>query len=88
MPKKPPPGKWRLGADPDTTGTGSGFDEFVVDHWLHVEMMSARQCWLALGPLTLWVDLDKDGNATRVTLTDTDGWAESNHPDRTEWTPP
>ena len=37
------------------------FDEIVVGHWLHVEMMSARGAWVRLGTKCYWLKLKRNG---------------------------
>jgi hypothetical protein len=46
------------------------FDEFVVDHWLHIEQMSAHWWWMDVGGVQINIRVDKDGNATRVSIQD------------------
>ena len=48
------------------------FDEFVAGTWLHVEEMGPHvngrsNWWVRVGEHVFWVDVDRDGNATRVT---------------------
>jgi hypothetical protein len=91
--KKGPPGWWRLGANhPDWTPDdheGTGFDELVVDYWLHVEMMSDRDGWLQVGPLDINVRLDRAGRARVVTVdVNDDAWTEQDDPTCQRWTAP
>jgi hypothetical protein len=89
--RKPAPGQWRTVTypDPDTRheAHGEGFDEIVLDHWLHVEQMDDHDWWLAVGPLHLYVTADKDGHARIVSAQVVeDGWTEAT--DRMQWTAP
>lgn len=43
--------------------TPSVFDELCLDDWLHLEQMSARHYWMAIGPLHVNVTIGKDGRA-------------------------
>jgi hypothetical protein len=47
---------------------GAIFDEVVVDRWLHVEQMSNRTWWASVGGVVLWVDVDREGRATAVSV--------------------
>lgn len=47
---------------------GTEFDELVVGSWLHVEQMNARQWWMNVGGVTLWVTADRDGRPRHVTV--------------------
>jgi hypothetical protein len=47
---------------------GVGFDELVVDAWLHVEQQDAHQWWMNIAGVTVHVCVDRDGKPTRVTV--------------------
>jgi hypothetical protein len=38
------------------------FDEIVVGHWLHVEMMDDRRAWVRIGAECFSVQLRRDGS--------------------------
>lgn len=48
------------------------FDELVVggtkDVWLHIEQMDVGAWWINVGGVTLWVNADRYGRPTRVTV--------------------
>ncbi len=62
------------------------FDELVVGNWLHVEQMSERQWWMAVGGLRLAVTIGRDGKA-RVVITEDDRSAYEKRGNRIEGTP-
>ena len=43
------------------------FDELVCGRWLHAEQMDTGTWWLDVGGVVLWVTVDRDGRATKVT---------------------
>jgi len=44
------------------------FDELVVGQWLHVEAQDATRWWMNVGGVTVWVTVDRDGRAKKVTV--------------------
>lgn len=46
----------------------SVFDELVVDRWLHVEQQNRSQWWMNISGVTVWVTVDRDGRAEKVTV--------------------
>ena len=61
-----PPGKWRLlahdGQRESRLAGDSGFDELVVDEWLHVEQMDKDCFWLRVGDARIMVHLNVDSD--------------------------
>ena len=81
MKRAKPGSQWRVLADGPkgenvnlgplsmTKGPASIFDELVVDQWLHVEQMGPREWWMMIGDARVWVEVGRDGRATRVGIT-------------------
>jgi len=44
------------------------FDELIVGRWLHVEQMDTGRWWMAVGGVVLWVEADRDGRPTSVSV--------------------
>jgi hypothetical protein len=91
--RKPAPGKWRIltypTADTRHEDNGVGFDEIVLDHWLHVEQMDDREWWLQVGPLHISVIVDQTGNPRSVYLRDPDPeWTQLDVPTGQRWRAP
>jgi hypothetical protein len=62
--------KWRVSYDAkDSSHTrinvqdSGDFDELVLDEWLHLERMNAREWWMRLGDVYVWVTVGRDGKA-------------------------
>jgi len=77
------PGTARFDARIDRTGKrptvrfdgcdAADFDELVVDGWFHIERMDTRRWWMRVyanngDDLIVWVDVDKDGRAKRISV--------------------
>lgn len=72
--KKKPGHSWRISctATPDhpqrfAAENLGGFDELVVDDWLHIEQMSDREWWIRIGDRVLWVKVPRSGEGVEVT---------------------
>jgi hypothetical protein len=55
------PGKYRFKTDGRPSTRGEGFDELVVDDWLHIECMGKHRkdwmsWWMRVGSLCFWID--------------------------------
>jgi hypothetical protein len=72
--KAKPGASWRVSSRHPRYGFGGGassldhprsiIDEVVIDGWLHIEQMDARQWWVRVGNLHVNVELRTDGSAT------------------------
>jgi hypothetical protein len=43
-------------------------DELVVGRWMHLEQMGTGKWWMTVGGVVLWVEADRDGRPTAVSV--------------------
>lgn len=58
-----------------TTLPDTDFDELVIAKWAHIEQMDSKSWWMNIGGVTLWVNVDRSGRPTAVTVYGPDTYA-------------